>query len=39
VYGAVDAENSFGAMIRTDYECTVEREGDTWDLVRISLDD
>lgn len=26
----VDSENGFGAMIRSDWTCTVELDGDTW---------
>jgi len=29
---AVDAENSFGAMIRTNFECKLTRDGDNWRL-------
>jgi hypothetical protein len=32
----VDAENSFGAMIRTDYDCTVEYIGnEEWKLISL----
>lgn len=39
VSGSVDAQNSFGAMIRTGYQCTVDDTGDSWELVRVVLDD
>lgn len=32
VRGAVDSENGFGAMMRTDYVCVVSADGDTWTL-------
>lgn len=32
VSGEVDAENGFGAMIRTAYSCTVTPDGDGWEL-------
>ncbi|MFZ2493215.1 MAG: hypothetical protein WA208_17180 [Thermoanaerobaculia bacterium] len=28
--GYVDSENSFGAMLRTDFSCAVERRGRSW---------
>ena len=28
--GQVDAENSFGAKIRTGWSCTISLDGDTW---------
>lgn len=30
VTGSVDAENSFGAMLRKDYECYARQVGDHW---------
>lgn len=33
----VDASNSFGGTIRTDYVCTVRLEGDTWTLQGLSM--
>lgn len=30
VTGAVDAENSFGALVRSDWTCDIRLEGDTW---------
>jgi hypothetical protein len=36
----VDAENSFGAMIRTDFTCTVRYQGsETWRLVSLEFDE
>lgn len=36
----VDAQNSFGAMIRTPYTCIVKNtEGDTWQLESFGTDD
>lgn len=38
VSGHVDAENSFGAMVRTDYTCVVADQGNgKWSLVDLSL--
>lgn len=37
VIGTVDAENSFGAKIRSTYSCTVERSGDTMTATLQSL--
>lgn len=38
VVGAVDAENSFGATIRTDYSCRVVKDdNDDWILRDVSL--
>ncbi len=31
----VDAENSFGAMLRNEFECVVQNQGDSWKLVSI----
>lgn len=36
VTGTVDAENSFGAMVRNTFQCTVTFTGDTY---RISIDE
>lgn len=37
VAGAVDSENSFGAMIRNDYTCRVKFKGDdNWTLVKLT---
>jgi hypothetical protein len=37
VRGAVDAENSFGAMLRMNYTCTVEHvSGENWQLVSLT---
>lgn len=33
----VDAENSFGATMRSNYTCTVKREGERWTLVNIDM--
>lgn len=37
VSGAVDSENSFGAMLRSRFSCTVTLEGDTWNLDTITV--
>jgi hypothetical protein len=38
IVSAVDAENGFGAMIRTDYICEVRHvSGDRWRLVDLSM--
>jgi hypothetical protein len=39
VRGSVDSENGFGALIRSGFKCTVEPDGDTWNLIRIDFDD
>lgn len=36
VVGYVDAENGFGANIRTDFTCTVRDTGDNWELVALT---
>lgn len=36
VTGAVDAQNSFGAMIRSNFTCSVRLDGDTWYLVSLT---
>lgn len=35
----VDAENAFGATIRTKWVCEIEQVGDQWRLHRINLND
>jgi len=37
VSGTVDSENSFGAMIRNHYTCTVTDQGDKWHLDDLKL--
>ena len=38
VSGEFDAQNGFGAMIRSHYDCTVHKPGlDTWELVDIQI--
>jgi len=38
VSGEFDAQNGFGAMIRSHYDCTVHKTGlDTWELVDIQI--
>jgi hypothetical protein len=37
VTGWVDAQNSFGAMIRNGYVCKLHKAGDTWHLDDINL--
>jgi hypothetical protein len=39
VVASVDSENGFGAMIRTDYVCTVRDISGKWDLVSLDMDD
>lgn len=36
VFAYVDSQNSFGAMLRTKYVCTVEDQGSTWHLVSLT---
>lgn len=31
----VDAENSFGALLRTEYSCRLKREAEQWVLIQI----
>lgn len=38
VRGHVDAQNSFGAMLRNQYVVTMRSSGDTWELLDISMD-
>jgi hypothetical protein len=37
VAGYVDSENSFGAKIRTDWNCQVRSTGDNWQLVHLNV--
>jgi hypothetical protein len=37
VEGSVDAQNSFGAMVRTGYSCTVDVDGDFAQLVDVAV--
>ena len=36
VTGSVDSQNSFGALIRSDFTCTVREQGDNWHLVSLT---
>ena len=36
VTGYVDAQNSYGAMLRTNFLVTVQKQGDEWKLVKLS---
>lgn len=36
VVGYVDAQNSFGAKIRTRFVCTLQNNGNTWELVELT---
>ena len=38
VKGAVDAENSFGAMIRSRFTCEARLSAETWTLLDLSID-
>jgi len=39
VIDQVDAENSFGAMLRSEYDCTVEYRGDDqWRLISLDIE-
>jgi len=31
----LEAQNSFGAMVRTTYNCTMQRKDDKWHLIRL----
>lgn len=37
VYGEVDAQNSYGAMLRSKYCCTMHRVGDKWKVDKIDI--
>lgn len=39
VVSSVDAENSFGAELRTNFVCTVADAGDRWRLVDLQMDE
>lgn len=36
VTGSVDSQNSFGALMRSDFVCTVRANGDSWHLVSLT---
>jgi len=38
VRGWVDAENAFGAKVRSDFVCVVKDEGETWRLESIEIE-
>jgi hypothetical protein len=38
VHGYVDSQNSFGAMIRSNYVCTIRYQGDSVHLENIQID-
>lgn len=38
VYGTIDSQNSFGAMLRADVEGVYLRTGDKWTLATIAID-
>lgn len=37
VHGYVDSENSFGAKVRSDWDCRVRSTGDNWELVDLNV--
>jgi len=37
VQGDVDAQNGFGALLRTSWECTAERDGG-WRIIDVEVD-
>jgi len=37
VFGQVDAQNSFGAMLRTDYRCVATLDGAEWDVYSVEV--
>ena len=39
VTGEVDAENGFGALLRLDYTCQVNKVGDSWLLIDLQVDE
>ena len=38
VHSYVDSENMYGAKIRTSWDCTVSRQGQTWHLLHLELE-
>lgn len=36
VTGSVDAQNSFGAMLRDHYSCLMRLDGDNWELITLT---
>ena len=34
----VDAQNSFGAMIRTPFTCILKRHGDNWKVIKFQYE-
>ena len=39
VQGYVDAQNAFGAQVRTDFTCNVHPKGSDWQLVSLDMND
>lgn len=37
VNGSVDAENSFGAMLRSEFTCDLEQSGDQWQIISVEI--
>jgi len=37
IRGYVDAENGFGAQIRTDWSCSVQLDGNSWRLLDLNV--
>jgi len=35
--GSVDAQNSFGALVRSSYRCKAETSGDGWSVIRVDV--
>ena len=37
VFGQVDAQNTFGAMLRTNYRCVATLDGNDWDVYSVEI--
>jgi len=37
VYGEVDSQNSYGAMLRSRYLCSMHKEKDKWQITKVSI--
>lgn len=37
VFGSVDAQNAFGAMLREDYRCVANVDGDGWSIYSVDF--
>ena len=39
VVSYVDAQNTYGALLRSGYHCSLKYEGENWQLITVSLDE